>query len=128
MSGCWLWIGAVDGHGYGQVTVNGKQRRAHRVVFAYLVGEAPDGTELDHKCRVRCCVNPLHLEPVSHQVNVLRGSGVAARNAAKTHCPEGHGLTAENTYADSGKRRCKICRRAERKRYKARARDRKQVA
>jgi hypothetical protein len=48
----------------------------HRVVYVLLVGEIPEGLILDHKCRVRWCCNPEHLEPVTVQVNTIRGEAV----------------------------------------------------
>jgi len=47
--------------------------RAHRVSYALLKGPLVDGLDLDHLCRVRPCVNPDHLEQVTHLVNMLRG-------------------------------------------------------
>jgi hypothetical protein len=85
-------------------------RRAHRVAFEWLVGPVPKGLVLDHLCRNRGCVNPSHLEPVTQQVNTLRGAGPAARNANKAHCKWGHEFTPENTGVDKrGKRWCKTC-------------------
>jgi hypothetical protein len=118
MSGCWLWIGPVNVGGYGKIGKGGASRLAHRVSYELLRGPIPEGMEMDHLCRVRCCVNPDHLEPVTHQENGRRGiSGktVAARMAALTHCKNGHEFTAENTrtstHPDGGVRRnCRACR------------------
>ena len=93
---CWVWRGLLDTSGYGQIKVNGKFKQVHRVVFELLVGPVPLNLELDHLCRNKACVNPDHLESVTHQVNVLRGCGPPAMNARKTHCPEGHALTKDN--------------------------------
>ena len=71
-SGCWLYLGPLQPDGYGGITFNGKTCRAHRVSYTIFKGEIPPGLELDHLCRVRCCVNPDHLEPVSRLVNVRR--------------------------------------------------------
>ena len=97
-SGCWLWDRAISQTGYGNICVDGKYRGAHRVVYEALVGPIPEGLHLDHRCRVRACVNPNHLEPVSQRENSLRGVGAAAVNARQTHCRHGHELTPENTY------------------------------
>lgn len=78
-TGCWLWTAAVDKDGYGLFYVGGGRNMlgAHRVAYMHFVGPIPDGEELDHVaekgCRFRNCVNPAHLEPVSHLVNVGRG-------------------------------------------------------
>lgn len=113
-SGCWLWTASLRG-GYGQFGVDGTTRAAHRVVYEMLVGAVPDGLELDHTCRVRSCVNPSHLEPVTHRENVLRGEGHGAVNARKTHCLHGHELDGVNVYRYGVGRHCKACafRRAE---------------
>jgi hypothetical protein len=71
--GCWLWKTGFNGYGYGSYYAAGKSVLAHRYVYEILVGPIPDGTEMDHLCRRPACVNPDHLEPVTHQVNVVRG-------------------------------------------------------
>lgn len=111
---CWIWTASVDGRGYGQISKDGSPRRAHRVAYELLVGEIPDQHDLDHLCRVIRCINPAHLDPVSHRVNVLRGVSPQAINAAKTHCPKGHEYTAANTYLGRGNgwRQCRACERA----------------
>lgn len=74
------------------------------------VGPIPEGMDLDHTCRNRGCVNPEHLEPVTTQVNTLRGIGPTAENARKTHCKHGHPLEGDNLYVDpEGKRKCRAC-------------------
>lgn len=123
-AGCWIWIGARDRGGYGSVTIKGKSRGAHRVAYEYGNGPIPDGLDLDHKCRVRCCVNPDHLEPVTHKVNIERGD-TGKHNTVKTHCPHGHEYTEENTFYRKRKdgyriRNCRICSRREVAEYKAR--------
>lgn len=107
---CWLWTGFVHPHGYGMFTIGSRidsTRRyihAHRWAYEYLRCEIPSGLYLDHLCRTRSCVNPWHLEPVTHAENVRRGA------AARTHCPHGHEYTAENSrYTSTGARRCREC-------------------
>jgi hypothetical protein len=72
---CWIWHGAIT-RGYGTFRI-GKEVNgtalAHRLSYQWLVGPLPDGLELDHLCFVRCCVNPAHLEPVTHSINLERG-------------------------------------------------------
>lgn len=72
-SGCWLWTGNLSDNGYGVVEVRDRRRRAHRVAYELVHGPIPSGLEPDHLCRVRCCINPAHLEPVTRQLNTLRG-------------------------------------------------------
>lgn len=117
---CWLWAKGINTAGYGQFHIKGlkpyRMVRAHIAVYEALVGPVPEGLELDHLCGIRSCINPDHLEPVTHQVNVQRGRAGAhtvLRNRAKTHCPRGHPYNKENTYyrPGNGDRGCKICRR-----------------
>jgi hypothetical protein len=70
---CWVWVGRLNRNGYGRLRVLGRELMAHRLTYEALVGPIPSGLVLDHACRVRCCVNPGHLEPVTVQVNTLRG-------------------------------------------------------
>lgn len=114
---CWLWIGNCGSGPYGLFWDGDRMTLAHRWSYEVLVGPIPVGLELDHfGCDRKLCVNPAHLLPVTHQVNMLRSASVAALNAAKTHCPKGHEFTPENTYRrPSGEGRdCLRCRRARR--------------
>lgn len=95
-TGCWEWTAYVDRLGYGRFSWNGTMGRAHRFAYALLVGPIPEGLELDHLCKVRCCVNPAHLEPVTRQENIRR-SNVGRPQAERTHCPQGHPYDEKNT-------------------------------
>ncbi|WP_396653538.1 HNH endonuclease signature motif containing protein [Microbacterium sp. WCS2018Hpa-9] len=109
---CWEWIAGRNAAGYGQFRVAGagvSPAHAHRVSYEILVGNIPDGLQLDHLCRNRGCVNPHHLEPVSGRVNTLRGVGPTAINAARTHCKRGHEFTPENTIIHPLGRNCRKC-------------------
>lgn len=118
-SGCWLWTGGLsmpDGYGLVHVRLQErtpagkamfKRRHAHRVIYEEIIGPVPNGMELDHLCRVRCCVNPHHLEPVTHAENVKRGDS-GKYLLERTACPQGHEYTPENTYRDK-KRHCRMC-------------------
>lgn len=72
-NGCWIWARAINRKGYG-VLRGEKTQFAHRVIWNRFMGTVPPGKELDHLCRVRACVNPVHLEPVSHAENCRRGA------------------------------------------------------
>lgn len=86
-TGCWAWTGAVNSRGYGSVGMgcrgHGRAivRAAHRVSWLLERGELPEGLVLDHLCRNPWCVNPAHLEPVTHAINVQRGA--QARGGAR---------------------------------------------
>ena len=73
-SGCWIWIAGKSTAGYGGLRIDGKDYLAHRFMYEKLVGPIPVGMSLDHLCRNPSCVNPEHLEPVTHQENVRRGA------------------------------------------------------
>lgn len=123
---CWVWAAHRSPDGYGTFTSDGTSRNAHRVSYQMLIGDIPAGLQLDHLCRVRHCVNPAHLEPVTCRENLMRGDTAAARIFA-TVCHRGHPFDERNTRIRSnGRRRCRIC---ERDRMRAqRATRRKSVA
>ncbi|GGS27877.1 HNH endonuclease [Streptomyces parvus] len=109
-SGCLLWTAGQIGNGYGQFYFQGRSVLAHRFAFTVLVGAIPEGLQLDHLCRVRSCVNPNHLEPVTARENVLRGETTPAANLAKAACPAGHVYDATNTrIRANGSRECRTC-------------------
>lgn len=109
--GCWVFA-SLDVQGYGQLQIDGAAVRAHRWCYEFLVGPVPEGLVLDHLCRNPACVNPDHLDPVTQQVNTLRGVGPAALNAAKKECLRGHAFSPENTYiTPDGRRMCRSCQR-----------------
>ena len=122
---CWIWKGSIFSKtGYGAFKFKRKLRGAHRLCYALYQGKIRDGLTIDHLCRVRLCVNPRHLEPVTRRENILRGIGFAATNAKKTKCPYGHRYTKENTLMERvrGKvmgRSCRICRRRRWREWKA---------
>lgn len=107
---CWVWVAEKDRYGYGRLRVDGKRISAHRLAYELLVGLIPLDLEIDHKCRNPVCVNPSHLEPVTHRENVHRGQ-VGRYWANKTHCPQGHPYAGENLYVSpKGARSCRKCR------------------
>ena len=127
--GCWLWEGTINGNGYGHLKISGRTILAHRVAYLLTYGPIPDGLVIDHVkdrgCSHRHCVNPSHLEAVPPRVNTLRGEGAAAKNARKTHCKNGHELSGPNlAMVNTGRgrigRRCRTCRRAQKRAQKRR--------
>lgn len=112
-SGCWLWTASDNGRGYGRVKMNGSMQQAHRVFYELANGPIPDGHDIDHLCRVTWCVNPSHLEPVTHRTNVQRGATGATttkRQRGKTHCPRGHEYAGRNLIVrKNGARQCREC-------------------
>lgn len=117
---CWIWKRAQHGKGYGHFKIGRKVEKAHRVAWLLLVGPIPEGHVPDHLCEVTACVKaianeqgPAHLEVVTGAENTLRGSrNPTAINARKTHCPQGHLYTLENTVLVNGgrSRACRTCK------------------
>lgn len=97
---CWLWTGTTMMNGYGEMRLDGTRWYVHRLAYEALVGPIPEGLHIDHLCRVRNCVNPDHLEPVTPEENVRRG---VPYNAKKTHCPRQH------PYDRINKRGARVC-------------------
>ena len=120
--GCWLWGGPIFKRtGYAAIQWRRRSRLAHRISYEQIVGPVPDGLVLDHKCRVRSCVNPAHLEPVTQKENLDRGK--VARGEMDS-CRRGHEYTPANTRRrlSRGKypsRQCKACAALRQRQYKA---------
>lgn len=106
-NGCWLWAGTVGSTGYGQFGGS----YAHRLSYQRHRGPIPPGLVIDHLCRVRLCVNPDHMEPVTLGENTRRGMGHAAVVGRTNRCLRGHEYTPENTYyrPDGRGRQCREC-------------------
>lgn len=91
--GCWIWQNAQDGRGYGHIRANGKTMKAYTFFFMKKYGPIPKGKELDHVCRVKLCVNPDHLEPVTHQINMQRALGIHRNRILKIRSLAKSGLS-----------------------------------
>lgn len=128
-SGCWLWLGELNSAGYGRISQgsnhNGTRVRslAHRVSYELAKGPIPEGLELDHLCRVRCCVNPGHLEPVTRSENNRRGDLMKRKGVPKpdgwgttkgrrrsTHCKNGHELPPMEYWPNGHSKGCLVCK------------------
>lgn len=117
VDGCTLWTGPLHRDGYAKW----KRLKVHRWVYEQLVGPIPEGRDIDHLCHTsscqlgrscphRRCLDPTHLQPATRAKNVLKGSGLSASNARKTHCLNGHPLSGSNLYIrPNGERFCRQC-------------------
>lgn len=111
--GCWIWKGSKlkkDSGSYGQLRIGTRKDnhlfRAHRISYEQFVGFLSKELEIDHLCKNTLCVNPKHLEPVTHLVNMQR-----AKHSLKTECKHGHTYTTKNLYLNpKGSRECRVCR------------------
>jgi len=114
-SGCWLWTGALYKNGYAafgiQYRIGWRARLAHRISYELHVGQIPSDRIIDHKCKTRSCVNPHHLEPVTHLENSRRGRRSGRKRL--THCMRGHEFSETNIVLvrrpDRVIRRCRAC-------------------
>jgi hypothetical protein len=115
-TGCWVWTGSLNTAGYGANSVANIRGPIHRLLYAWLVEPIPKGLgrgipQLDHVvCDRRSCVNPSHLKLTTARENVLRGTSMAAKHAARTHCNRGH-LFPPGNNRPAGGRRCLLCKR-----------------
>ena len=102
---CWIWKGRKNS-GYGIIQFEKKLYLTHRVFYELTQEHIPSGMEIDHLCKNTLCLNPSHLDIVTHRENVLRSNSVSGVNSRKTLCPNGHPYDEFETG-----RRCSICRR-----------------
>ena len=124
---CWLWTGKPNQGGYGVQHFQGKLWKAHRFVYTFLVGPIQDGLVLDHLCKVRICVNPDHLEPVTLPENVRRSKNMGKADtwvkrrdsplllSNRSHCSYGHDLAevGVSVYRQRNKRTDRVCKQCE---------------
>lgn len=124
---CWTWEASKGPTGHGHFWLVPAVRGAYVVSYEWFVGPIPHGLELDHLCENPSCVNPAHLEAVTHKENVLRGNSPQALNARKTHCPKGHALSGRNLYLvpSTGGRQCHACNKERVARYRREGRYKK---
>ncbi len=108
---CWIWTSSLNPAGYGTFSDKAKQsapNKAHRWAWEELIGPIPPGLQLDHLCRVRRCVNPDHLEPVTNIENQRRGLRGKLYQEIR-QCHRGHPYDETNTYMHRGAKHCRKC-------------------
>jgi hypothetical protein len=140
---CWPWRSSVSPTGYGVFRFDGHNEYAHRIAHKFAIGPIPPKMEVDHVCHnrsdclggVECphrrCVNPSHIEAVTHAENAKRGRTgfvAAARNLAKTRCPIGHPYDIKNTRIHDGHRHCRACVIVRQRKRRIRERESRAVA
>ena len=126
-AGCWEWQRYRDKDGYGTFRLGDKTILAHRASYILHIGPIPDGYCLDHRCRNRACVNPLHVDPITRAENTLKGLACSAINARKVRCIHGHAFDDQNTYRYKGKHRhCRQCNLAAANKYRSRIKGQEQ--
>jgi hypothetical protein len=119
------WQRAKNHKGYGRLGVNGRTVGAHRVAYEVWVGPIPDGFDIDHLCGVRDCIEPTHLEAVTHRENLRRAGNPMLK---RTHCPQGHPYAGDNLRVTRFGRMCLTCRREQTARYRAKKAANKEAA
>ena len=112
--GCLLWTASLSHDGYGRFSFRDTIVYAHRAAYEHWVGPIPEGLTLDHLCRVRHCVAPAHLEPVSQRENQARGDGPQAsslyQRPDQAKCGNGlHDWTEDNISVHPSGNKCRIC-------------------
>lgn len=107
---CMLFAGFLNKHGYGLITFSPQvyghsTKQVHTVFYEEFVGAIPKGLEIDHLCKIRCCINPDHLEAVTHAENMRRLYG--------GKCKQGHSFENNEYWSTSPigtrSRSCKAC-------------------
>lgn len=119
-NGCWLWVLTRDPDGYGEGCFQKRKRRAHRLAWEAFKGPIPPGFHVDHLCRVRHCVNPEHLEPVTAGENIRRGLTGYTR---RTECKRGHKFAEHGRLDSQGRNQCRECDRLRNRQFYERNRE-----
>lgn len=105
---CWLWLGTHNANGYARISVGRRSMYVHRLAVLVFNGPFDPACDIDHLCRTPGCVNPAHLEAVTHRENQSRGMA-----GPRSHCVHGHEYTPENTRWRTSRgiptRKCMTC-------------------
>lgn len=129
-SECWIWRGGASG-GYGNFFDGKRSVRAHRYSYELAHGPVRPAFDLDHLCRNTLCVNPAHLEVVTHRENVLRGVSPFAQKSRKSACARGHAFDEANTMTkrvgSAVHRTCRTCNRLNAREWREKRREAKRA-
>jgi hypothetical protein len=112
VSDCILWSGPTTPQGYGR---SSRLVLAHREAWESTHGPIAAGMVIHHRCESKLCVNVDHLACLTHtEHNRLHDNAATwhQRQRSKTHCPQGHPYSSDNTMVKRGKRHCRTCERA----------------
>lgn len=115
----WIWTGSHNSDGYGHFRMPEGVRAAHRISYQEMVGPITPGLTIDHICRVRDCIRPDHLRPLTNEENVMIGEGACARHARQDRCVNGHTFV-ERVENGRPRRRCVPCHTEASRRHRAR--------
>lgn len=97
-TGCWIWT-RLKSRGYGIITVNRRNKLAHRFSYERYVGSIPDGMHVCHRCDVPACVNPAHLFVGTQRDNM---NDMDSKGRRGTWTPSGErNPNSKLTYADA---------------------------
>jgi len=96
---CWVWTGRVHVNGHGIIYLPKTETRkrrdwwVHRVVYEHLIRKLPSDIILHHKCKVKLCVNPEHLEETT---NIDHPDNITKIQRDQKFCKRGHLLEGNN--------------------------------